>query len=124
MELVNIDRNNFSNWYNLHSDNGHNHLGLTGVSMTFSILREISKHKKQFMVCLLSLFLLLSSLYQLEIIVICLLENRLFDLPFYISDLLKPYIPPEQWNWFWRDFFYALIVFSYVLMVVALWYWE
>jgi hypothetical protein len=86
--------------------------------------REVSRHKKQFVVFLVSLFLLLSSLYQLEIITICVLEGKLFDLPFYISNLLKPYIPPEEWNWFWRDFFYFLIVLSYILMVAAMWWWD
>jgi hypothetical protein len=86
--------------------------------------REVSTHKKQFVLSLLSFFLLMASLYQLEIITICIVENRLFDLPFYISDLLKPYIPPEHWNWVWRDFFYALNILSYALMVIALWYWD
>jgi hypothetical protein len=86
--------------------------------------REVSKHKRQFALALFSLFILLSSLYQLEIITICILENKPFELPFFISDLLKPFIPEYQWNWFWRDFFYSLIILSYMLMVVALWYWD
>lgn len=85
------------------------------------MLQTVSRHRKELLIVLLAFVLEMSSLWQLEILTICILENRMYDLPFYISDLLKPYIPPSQWNYFWRDFWYALNILGFILVFVA-WY--
>jgi hypothetical protein len=86
-----------------------------------SIFQTALRYRRELLIVILAFMLEMSSLWQLEVVTICMLENRLYDLPFYISDLLKPYIPASEWNYFWRDFWYATNILGFVLVFVA-WY--
>jgi hypothetical protein len=86
-----------------------------------SIFQRASRYRRELLIVLLAFMFEMSSLWQLEVVTICMLENRLYDLPFYISDLLKPYIPASEWNYFWRDFWYSVNILGFILVFVA-WY--
>ena len=69
--------------------------------------------KWRLLLLFLSGLLVMTSLYQLEIIFICIGERWWFDLPFYL--IRHPDVPVgsrEYWVWMsvWRDVFYSLLL--------------
>ncbi|MEM2534077.1 MAG: hypothetical protein QXK12_08665 [Candidatus Nezhaarchaeales archaeon] len=75
----------------------------------------IKRYWKNILGLLLSVFLLIGSLYQLEIVYIGVYEHwPRFDFPFYIYSCSLPLA---------RDIFYLGIVLSWILLFVSLWWW-
>jgi len=74
--------------------------------------------------------MLISSLYQLEIIYINTCQRQWYDLPFYVRKHPEvegdPWNSEEYWVWMstWRDIYYALIILSAILIFMAAWLWE
>lgn len=78
----------------------------------------------------LSFLMMMSSLYQLEIILIDIVEHRWFDWPFYLfphpSCVGDLWLCPQYWHYMSmvRDFWYGLIIGAFVLLFLSIWYWE
>lgn len=78
--------------------------------------RVVKRYWRNVAAIVFSWFLLLGSLYQLEIVTIAALQGlQQFSFPFYV------------WTcsvWFARDLFYLGIVLSWIVLFAALWWWE
>jgi len=76
----------------------------------------VRRHAKNIALIAISVFLLLASLWQLEIVEIACWEHRTtVDLPFFIASLNV---------WLYRDILFLVIVLAYFMLFAALWYWE
>jgi len=84
--------------------------------MQVTVPVKVRKYWKNILALIVAVFLLIASLWQLEICHIAMWENRLWvDLPFYITKLNV---------WFYRDLCYLGIIVAFILQFLALWYWE
>ena len=84
--------------------------------MSISIPKHIRKYWINIALILLSWFMFISSLWQMEIVDIAAWNHQEYvDLPFYIARLHI---------WFYRDLLYLSLVISMILEFVALWYWD
>ena len=78
----------------------------------------------------LSFLLVMTGLYQLEIVLIDLCEKRWFDWPFYLvrhpTCAGDPWSCPMYWHYMSvvRDFWYAVILAAFVLLFFSVWFWE
>jgi hypothetical protein len=78
------------------------------------LVRILRQKRKAILGLVVSAVLLFVSLWQLEIVEICISEGRDWDWPFYILPPLKV--------WIARDMFFSLIVIAFILEGISLWY--
>ena len=81
-------------------------------------------HKWQFLLSIISFLLMMTSLYQLEIVTINAVNGTCFEFPFFIIRASDFGLDCMTWNWYVRDFWYAMIILAFFLLLYAIWRWE